>query len=105
MTGRGRIEIRIGEIAETKGIRGPSELARVVGVSRQSARNLLNARTSDDLARIEILTLEKLCHGLKTSPGRLLVYDPPRRWSSSGAHDDPRQSDDPAGPAVVGPPG
>lgn len=88
MSERGYIEIRIGDVAKMRGVKSAAELGRRTNLSRESARLLMKARTLDDLSRIGIDTLEKLCHGLKTSPGQLLNYHP-SGLRPSGVHDDP----------------
>lgn len=92
MADRGKIDIRIGVIARLRGITTAAELGRRIGVSRDSARKLMSAKSAEDLSRINISTLEGLCNGLNTSPGQLLVYRPPDRWRSAGAQDDPVSS-------------
>lgn len=66
------IELNVKQIAESKGITTPKELARRCGFHRNIAGELLRHRT----APFSRLTIERLCAGLQVTPAELFVTEP-----------------------------
>ncbi len=59
-------------LAEARGVRNANQLAKKIGVAANAAVRLW----SDDFARIDLPTLNKLCRWLKCQPGRIIRYTP-----------------------------
>ena len=66
------VTLRIKELAESKGITKPVDLARVSGLSFSVIHKLWNGAQT----RIDLATINSLCKGLKVKPGQLFEYTP-----------------------------
>lgn len=64
--------IHIREIADKRGIKNAHQLALALGVADNAGVRLWN----EDFARLDIVTLDRLCRALKCQPGTLFKYEP-----------------------------
>jgi DNA-binding Xre family transcriptional regulator len=64
------IRLCIKELAETRGIARPVDLARLTGLSFSVTHKLWNEQQT----RIDLKTIESLCQVLKVSPGELFDF-------------------------------
>ena len=64
------VTLKIKEIAESKGLTKPIELARASGLSFSVVHKLWNGSQT----RIDLTTINSLCSALKVKPGQLFEY-------------------------------
>lgn len=67
--------LRLKELRELNGLT-QEELARRVGISRQSITNLEKQGSKGELTSIRFSTIEGLCRELRVTPGMLFDYQP-----------------------------
>jgi DNA-binding Xre family transcriptional regulator len=68
-----KLEVKIHEVAKSKGIKNPFQLQKLVGLSPSNAANLYNNR----IVQISIETLSRLCENLNCTPNDLFVWAKP----------------------------
>lgn len=66
------VRLTIREAAEVRGLKNARQLARATGLQPTSAYPLWNGTA----ARIDLVTLDKLCETLKVQPGYLFEFTP-----------------------------
>jgi DNA-binding Xre family transcriptional regulator len=67
----GKITLKVREVSESKGINNPFALSQKSGLNYAIAYRLWH----QELRRIDLGTLEKLCDALKVSPGKFFEYE------------------------------
>lgn len=66
------VRLTIREAGEARGLKNARQLARATGLQPTSAYPLWNGTA----ARIDLVTLDKLCETLKVQPGYLFEFTP-----------------------------
>ncbi|HEX9929509.1 MAG TPA: helix-turn-helix transcriptional regulator [Pyrinomonadaceae bacterium] len=69
-----KIEIRIREVCESRGITTAYQLQKLAGLSPSNASHLYN----NNIVQISIVTMEKLCSALKCTPNDLFQVVKPK---------------------------
>jgi DNA-binding Xre family transcriptional regulator len=66
------IKVSIREIAEARGIPNAHQLALTLGVADNVGVRLWNEK----FARLDLITLDRLCRALRCQPNKLLKFEP-----------------------------